>query len=144
MQRRIAYYMKARLVLTLVLCAAALPKRSEAQSRVNYAGGEVAPSRRVDVSRLATRIPGVDDDQRARVRVGGDSAQRIAMNDFDWLGRVSSVEIDEEDARLFWDVKIVPDSSLSPIIRYRVDATNGGILGIKEFSGVRTLVRRKP
>ena len=133
--------MKGRLVLTLI--ALALTKRSEAQV-TRFSGGDVTRSSRADVSRLATRIPGVEADQKPRVQVSGDSAQRIAMNDFDWRGRVSSVEIDEEDARLFWDVKIVPDTSQRTIIRYRVDAASGGILGIKEFSGVRTLVRRKP
>lgn len=133
--------MKGRLVLTLVILA--LAKRSEAQV-TRYADGEVTRSGRVDVTRLATRIPGLDTEQRPRVQIAGDSAQRIAMNDFEWRGRVSSIEIDEEDARLFWDVKIVPDTSQHTIIRYRVDAGNGGILGIKEFGGVRTLVRRKP
>jgi uncharacterized membrane protein YkoI len=140
--------MKGRLLLTLTAAATVLlalaAKRSDAQSKVHYSGGDVTRSARGDAGRLATRIPGVDDDQRARLQVSGDSAQRIAMNDFAWRGRVSSVEIDEEDARLFWDVKIVPDTSQQTIIRYRVDATNGGILGIKEFSGVRTLVRRRP
>ena len=91
------------------------------------AGGEV-------VSRLTARVPGVSADQKARLRVTGDSAQRIALGDFAWKGRVISLEIDEEDARLYWDVKIQPDAKPGTVVRYRVDATNGGILSIKEFT----------
>jgi uncharacterized membrane protein YkoI len=135
--------MKARLLLTLVVLA--LAKRSDAQTKYRIAGGEVSrSSERVDVTRLSTRIPGMDASHREHVHVSGDSAQRIAMGDFDWRGSVSSIEFDDQDARVFWDVKIVPDSSLQTIIRYRIDATNGGILDIKEFSGIRGLARRKP
>lgn len=49
---------------------------------------------------------------------------------------MSSIEIDEEDARLYWDVKIIPDSVRRTIVRYRVDAVSGGILSIREFTGV--------
>ena len=132
--------MKARILLTLVLVAAAAPVEAQ-RSRVTTSGGDVAL---LDATRLATRIPDVDAELRPRVRVTGDSAQRIALNDFDWRGRVTSVEIDEEDARTYWDVKIVPDSSHQTIVRYRVDALSGGIMNIKEFSGVRGLAKRKP
>src|SRR5213594_1726164 len=100
--------MKACLFVVLVLLP--LAKQSDAQSRVRASGGEVTRSSlpRPEVSRLAGRIPGIEADRRERVQVSGDSAQRIAMNDFAWKGRVSSVEIDEEDSRIFWDVKIVP------------------------------------
>lgn len=132
--------------VVLALCALALANRSEAQARIRESTGEVSRrAERSDLSRLG-RVPGIDAQLRARVGVGGDSAQRIAMNDFDWRGHVSSIEIDEEDSRLYWDVKIVPDSATATIIRYRVDATSGGILGIKEFNGIKGLARapRKP
>ena len=135
--------MKARILVTLAMIA--LANRSEAQTRMRFSGGEVSrSSARVDVTRLSTRVPGVDGGLRDQIHVSGDSAQRIAMNDFEWRGKVSSIEFDEADARVFWDVKIVPDTSQQTIVRYRVDATNGGILDIKEFSGVRGLARRKP
>jgi uncharacterized membrane protein YkoI len=136
--------MKTSVLLTLAVGALALTSPADAQTTTRVFGGEVsrANTARVDVSRLANRIPGVDAERRARIRVGGDSAQRIAMNDFGWSGRVSSVEIDEEDSRIFWDVKIVPDTSQQTIVRYRVDAAAGGILAIKEFSGIRGLARR--
>lgn len=137
--------MKAHILLTLALTlmvAAPLPAQ---RSREGIAGGEVSlRAASADPLRLATRIPGVDAALQARLQVGGDSAQRIAMNDFEWKGRVSSVEIDEEDARVFWDVKIVPDTGRQTIVRYRVDATNGGIVSIKAFTGVRGLVKRRP
>lgn len=116
------------------------------RARVTISGGDVASSGalRRDASRLAPKIPGVTAELRARLRVSGDSAQRIALDDFNWLGRVSSVEVDEQDARLFWDVKIVPDSTRTTIVRYRIDATNGGILDIREFTGVRGLARTPP
>ena len=136
--------MKARILLTLALMLVVAEPLLAQRARVNVSGGEVSRSAWGDVSRLATRIPGIDDELRARMQVGGDSAQRLAMNDFAWKGRVSSVEIDEEDARLFWDVKIVPDSGQQTIMRYRVDATNGAILGVKQFTGVRGLIIRKP
>ena len=115
------------------------------RSRVAVSGGDVASSRalRRDTSRLAG-IPGLPAELRARLRVDGDSAQRIALDDFDWRGRVSSVEVDEQDARLFWDVKIIPDSTRGTIVRYRIDATNGGILDIREFTGIRGLARSSP
>jgi uncharacterized membrane protein YkoI len=135
--------MKARLVLTLALVASA--NRSDAQTITRFSGGDVSRrAGRPDVTRLSTRIPGVDGGRREQVHVSGDSAQRIAINDFDWRGSVASIEFDEQDARVFWDVKIVPDTSQQTIVRYRIDATNGGILDIKEFSGVRGLARRKP
>ena len=52
------------------------------------------------------------------------------------------MEIDEQDARVFWDVKIVPDSSPRTIVRYRLDAGDGGIMNIREFSDVLALARR--
>ena len=135
--------MKARILLTLTIVA--LASRSDAQTQMRFSGGEVSrSSARVDITRLSTRIPGVDGARREQIHVTGDSAQRIAMNDFAWRGKVSSIEFDEADARVFWDVKIVPDTSQQTIVRYRVDATNGGILDIKEFSGIRGLARRKP
>jgi uncharacterized membrane protein YkoI len=114
-----------------VAMAGTAPAAGAQSSRlVASSGGEV-------VSRMAARIPGVTAEQRARLRVGGDSAQRIALTDFGWRGKVVSLEIDEEDSRLYWDVKIEPDALPRAIVRYRVDATNGGILGIKEFGGAR-------
>jgi uncharacterized membrane protein YkoI len=130
--------------VTLGITALALANRSEAQTRMSYSGGEVSRgSARVDVTRLSSRVRGVDAALREQIHVSGDSAQRIAMSDFEWRGKVSLIEFDEADARVFWDVKIVPDTSQETIVRYRVDATNGGILDIKEFSGVRGLARRK-
>jgi uncharacterized membrane protein YkoI len=137
--------MKACLLVTLAVLA--LAKRSDAQSKVRVSTGEVtrASAVRPDVSRLATRIRGAEPERRGQILVSGDSAQRIAMNDYEWRGRVHSVEFDEEDARLFWDVKIVPDSSQQTIVRYRVDAASGGIMSIKEFGGIRGLgLARKP
>jgi uncharacterized membrane protein YkoI len=139
------FVMKACLLVTLAVLA--LAKRSDAQTKVRVSTGEVTRSSagRPDVSRLAPRIRGVDQEHRGQILVSGDSAQRIAMNDYEWRGRVHSVEFDEEDARVFWDVKIVPDSSQQTIVRYRVDAASGGIMSIKEFSGIRGLgLARKP
>src|SRR5688572_742632 len=116
--------------VALVMALATATRVDAQRTRVTVSGGEVS---RVDSGRLSPRIPGVEAELRGRVRVGGDSAQIIALTDFDWRGRVSSVEIDEEDTRVFWDVKIVPDSSRQTIIRYRIDAGTGGIIGIKEF-----------
>jgi hypothetical protein len=127
----------AFVMLLLTLGAVSL----QAQRTVYTSGGEVSRGR-VDATRLSRRIPSVDADRRARVLVGGDSAQRIAMTDFAWRGRVASVELDEEDARVFWDIKIIPDSSSTTIVRYRVDARGGGIMGIREFGGLR--FARKP
>jgi len=135
--------MRTRGALLLIAVAIALvAKRSDAQI-VRESAGEVSGVRaRPDPSRLASRIPGVAWELRARVRVSGDSAQRIALADFEWRGRVSSVEIDEEDGRVFWDVKLLPDANLQTIVRYRVDAATGGIMSIKEFTGLRGLARR--
>ena len=135
MKKTLAFVTLALLVMTA--------RRASAQ-RVMVSKGEVSRPGRVDTTRLVSRIPGVEDELRARMRVSGDSAQRIAMHDFEWKGRVSSVEIDEDDARVYWDVKIVPDTSAQMIVRYRVDATNGGILSIKEFTGIPGLARRRP
>ena len=135
--------MKAYVLIALAGMIAA--KRSDAQSNVRIRGeaaGEVTHASHARAARLATRIPGIDSVLRARIQISGDSAQRIAMNDFEWSGRVTSVEIDEDDARIFWDVKIAPDSSDQTLVRYRVDAVTGGILGIREFTGIRGLVRR--
>lgn len=136
--------MNSRSVLTLALVTLVVTPLRAQQPRVHHSGGEVAASRptRGDVTRLAAKIPGIGADVKARIQVSGDSAQRVAMNDFEWRGRVSSIEIDEEDRRLFWDVKIVPDSTRETIVRYRIDATSGGVLSIKEFTGIRGLARR--
>lgn len=127
--------------VALVMALATATRVDAQRPRVTVSGGDVS---RVDSGRLSPRIPGVEPELRGRVRVSGDSAQIIALTDFDWRGRVSSVEIDEEDTRVFWDVKIVPDTSRQTIIRYRIDAGSGGIIGIKEFTGVRGLKITKP
>src|SRR5207237_329368 len=70
------FYMKGHLVLSLAICAlAAQTRRADAQSKLRVSGGEVTRSTagRVDASRLANRIPGLEGDQPGRVRVGGDS-----------------------------------------------------------------------
>lgn len=137
--------MKAPILQTLALMLVVAGPLLAQRPRVNVSGGDVARAApRADASRLATRIPGIDAELRARLQVGGDSAQRVAMNDFAWKGRVSSLEIDEEDARVFWDVKIVPDSGQQTIVRYRVDAMTGAIMGVKQFTGVRGLPTRRP
>jgi uncharacterized membrane protein YkoI len=135
--------MIARSALALMLASiATFPAVAVGQSHVGVAGGEVTRSRpQIDEGRLARRIPGIDA-QHGSVRVGGDSAQRIAMADYEWRGRVTSVEFDEEDARSFWDVKIVPDSSRGTLVRYRIDASSGGILDIREFTGIRGVAAR--
>jgi uncharacterized membrane protein YkoI len=135
--------MKPSIAVVVALVALAGEDAFAQRARVTISGGEVTSSRALerDASRLAPRIPGVTSEVRARLRVTGDSAQRIALDDFDWRGRVSSLEVDEQDARLFWDVKIVPDSTRGTIVRYRIDATNGGILDIREFTGIRGLSR---
>lgn len=134
--------MRPQTLLPLAL-ALLLSARAHAQrTRVNVSDGDVTTVRAVDPARLAPSIPGVPGEALARVRVRGDSAQRIALDDFEWRGRVASVEIDEEDARVFWDVKIVPDARRGTIVRYRVDAASGGILEIKEFTGIKGLARK--
>ncbi len=132
--------MRAITVLILLLLAAPIG----AQTKTHVSGGEVSFDRlaHVDAARLARRFSGADSAQLARLPVGGDSAQRIAMADYDWRGRVMSVEFDSADARAFWDVKIVPDSSDQTIVRYRVDATRGGIMDVREFGGLRGLKAR--
>lgn len=118
--------MRSSIVALLVLGAlAAAATSGAAQAKERTSGGEVSLDRltRVEASRLSRQIPGVDSEQAAFVRVGGDSAQRIALADYGWRGRVMSVEFDAADGRVFWDVKIVPDSSARTVVRYRVDAT---------------------
>jgi len=133
-----------RLVTMVVLAFAAAPLG--AQARVTFSGGEVGGApRAVDVRRLAERVPVPDATRRERARVSGDSAQRVAMHDFDWRGRVVSVELDEDAERVYWDVKIVPDTAPRTVLRYRVDAGTAGILGIREFTDVAALTpRRRP
>ena len=134
--------MKSRALVFASIPLFMLAWRSDAQTHVRVSEGEV--SSRADASRLTTRIRGLTPELRRRVKIGGDSAQRIAMSDYDWQGRVLSVELDEEDARTFWDVRITPDSSNRLVVRYLVDAMTGGVLGIKEFPATRaTLNRRK-
>jgi hypothetical protein len=128
-----------RLVTTAMLVL--LASTAAAQTTVSYSTGSVA--RAPDPRRLATQVPVPDASRRERARVSGDSAQRLAMHDMDWRGRVLSVELDE-DERLYWDVKIAPDSAPRTILRYRVDAGTAGIIGIREFTDVGRLARRKP
>ena len=132
--------MKVCMRIAIVAVVVGSAESGAQANRVTLSGGEVTLSR-VDAARLAERIPGVPPAVRGRVTVSGDSAQRVAMEDFDWRGRVMSVEFDIEDARLFWDVKIIPDSTRQTIVRYRVDAGTGGILNIREFTGIRGLPR---
>jgi uncharacterized membrane protein YkoI len=134
--------MKSGTLVLLAVTLLVIAKRSDAQIVRESAGDVSGGGGKADASRLASRVPGVSWEFRSRVRVGGDSAQRIALADFDWHGRVSSLEIDEEDSRVFWDVKIVPDTSTQTIVRYRVDAMTGGIMSFKEFTGLRGLARR--
>lgn len=135
--------MKPQTLLPLAL-ALLLSERAHAQrTRVNVSDGDVTTVRVVvDPARLAPSIPGVPGEALPRVRVRGDSAQRIALDDFEWRGRVASLEFDEEDARVFWDVKIIPDARRGTIVRYRVDAASGGIIEIKEFTGIKGLARK--
>lgn len=138
--------MKPSIALVVALLTVAGEDALAQRPRVTISGGEVASGRAVrrDETRLARMIPGLAPEQQARLRISGDSAQRIALEDFAWRGHVSSIEIDELDSRLFWDVKIVPDSTQGTILRYRIDATNGGILDIREFTGIRGLARTRP
>lgn len=133
-----------RMTLSALLALVTLAAMAAyAQTKVNVSGGDVTSSaRRGDAGRLTRRITGSDPQQLERSRVSGDSAQRIAMTDYEWRGRVMSVEFDSADSRVFWDVKIIPDSSTTTIVRYRVDAGGGGILDIREFGGIRGLPRR--
>ena len=138
--------MKISMAILLALGTLAADDALAQRTRVTVSDGAVTSSRAVrrDASRLSSSIPGVAEELRARLRISGDSAQRIALDDFGWRGRVSSVEVDEQDARLFWDVKVVPDSARATVVRYRIDATNGGILDIREFSGVAGSARTPP
>lgn len=144
MQEELPETHMTQIILVLTALAVLVTSPAGAQrTRVNVSNGDVALApRRGDIGRLAPRIPGIAAELAARIRVGGDSAQRIALEDFGWNGRVSSLELDEEDTRLFWDVKIVPDATRETLVRYRVDATSGGIIEIKEFTGIRGLARR--
>lgn len=130
--------MKAALLALGLMAVVATPSWAQ-RPRVTVSGGDVSRPGVPDPARLSSRIPGLTAEYAGRVRVGGDSAQRIAISDFAWRGRVTSVEIDEEDARVYWDVKIVPDSLERTIVRYRVDAVSGGILSIREFVGIAGL-----
>ena len=135
--------MKVHIIVCIALLGAATSAAAQ-HPRVGTANGDVVLASISERQRLADRIPAVPMVWRSRVIVRGDSAQRIDMTDFEWRGRVLSVELDEEDARLFWDVKIVPDETRQTIVRYRVDAANGGILGIREFTGIRGVAAGRP
>jgi uncharacterized membrane protein YkoI len=136
--------MRTFLTFALVVATAGSAHAQPARSYFS-SGGEVSKASAAgDLARLAPHIPGLSPELRARLRISGDSAQRIALHDFDWRGRVSSIEVDGDDARAFWDVKIVPDSTIGTIVRYRVDGKTGGILEIREFTGVRGLARKRP
>lgn len=139
-------HMKPSIALVVALVTLAAQDARAQRTRVSVSGGEVASkaSFRRETWRLAAHVPGLAADVRARLRISGDSAQRIALDDFGWRGRVSSLEIDEQDARLFWDVKIVPDSTRGTIVRYRIDGATGGILDIREFTDIRGLSRTRP
>ncbi|HYC52625.1 MAG TPA: hypothetical protein VEB19_16050 [Gemmatimonadaceae bacterium] len=138
--------MTRHLFLTLALTLWAAAEAHGQRPQIFESTGEVSRKAvgKGDVSRLAPRVPGLPAEMRARLQVSGDSAQRIALHDFDWRGRVSSIEVDEDDVRVFWDVKIVPDSTSGTLVRYRVDGRTGGILEIREFTGIRGLARRRP
>lgn len=123
-----------RVVWIALVLGCSLP--AGAQTRVTVSSGDVSRATPADVRRLSMRVPVPDSARRARAAISGDSAQRLAMHDFDWRGRVISVELDEDADRLYWDVKIVPDSAPRTVVRYRVDAGTAGILGIREFTGV--------
>ena len=131
-----------RVLAFALLVGAALPLA--AQSSTSVSGGEVSRAPRMDTRRLSTRVPQPDPQHQGRVRISGDSAQRLAMHDFEWRGRVLSVELDEGDERMYWDVKIVPDSAPRTVLRYRVDAASAGILGIREFTDLGGIKIRKP
>lgn len=77
--------MKTRMLLTLALPLVVSGPLDAQPARVSVRQ-LVSRDARGDDSRLATQIPGIDAALRARLRVGGDSAQRIAMNDFAWEG----------------------------------------------------------
>ena len=87
--------MKSGTLVLLAVTLLVIAKRSDAQIVRESAGDVSGGGGKADASRLASRVPGVSWEFRSRVRVGGDSAQRIALADFDWHGRVSSHEIDE-------------------------------------------------
>ena len=132
--------MKARTLVLAVVLVVPATVRAQVQ-RVQFAAGDVALESGAR-DRLAPRVPAVPELLRPRVLVSGDSAQRLALVDFDWRGHALSVELDEGDGRVFWDVKVVPDRTRGTIVRYRVDATVGGIIDIREFHGVRGIAGR--
>lgn len=132
--------MQARTLVLAVMLVVPGALRAQVK-RVQLAGGDVALDRGTR-ERLASRVPAVPEGMRARVLVSGDSAQRLALGDFDWRGHALSVELDDADGRVFWDVKIVPDRTRGTIVRYRVDATVGGIISIREFHGIRGVAGR--
>jgi len=135
-------HMRSTTIVALVVLLAA---PVSAQKKAFQAGGEVTSRpARADLSRLTQRVSPGESALHGTVRVGADSAQRIAMTDFEWRGRVMSVEFDAADTRLFWDVKILPDNAPETVVRYRVDAVAGGIMDIREFTGIRGLRKRGP
>ena len=68
------------------------------------------------------------------VKISGDSAMAIARRNADW-GEVSSAELNTEDKRLVYDVKVLNKSKRATQVR--IDAMSGEIVENKQYGGLK-------
>lgn len=83
----------------------------------------------------------VDANVASSAKVSADSAQAIALAQVPEGGKVNSGEMQMEDGKLVYDVRVVPNGKKTSRL-VRVDAMSGEIVKDKQYGGVKGVVKK--
>ncbi len=130
-----------RLVIALTIVATAASARvASAQDTTHHVMRDTAMTRTHEAARQTTKIK-IKNNLDAQAAISADSAQAIALAQV--KGRVSSGELENENGRLVYNLRVLHDEGRNRISLLTIDANTGEVVGNKQLGGLRARARHE-
>jgi hypothetical protein len=108
-------------------------------------GSSFAGAQKVAVSSGTVARVAADEPARIEIKAGTEGRARISPNRAKAIalarvpGQVAGGELHDEDGRLVYDIKVLPEKkkTYSKVV---IDARTGAVLSVKQYGGVRGAV----
>lgn len=129
-----------RMVIALTIVATAATTRVAFAQDTTHAHDSTRAAMPHEAARQTTKIK-IKHDLDAQAAISADSAQAIALAQV--KGRVSSGELENENGRLVYNLRVLHDEGRNRISLVTIDANTGAIVGNKQLGGLRARARHE-